>query len=52
MKTIGWSMYDEKARGTAHIPIGNTVHLGGVNKASTHIDFVPHSQTIKPTTNS
>lgn len=47
MKPIGWSIYDEKALGTAHVAIGNNIHLGGVNKASIHIDFVLHSPTIK-----
>jgi len=47
MKPVGWSVYDEKAFGTAHIAIGNNIHLGGVNKASVHIDFVLHNPTIK-----
>ena len=47
MKTIGWNLYDEKPLGTAHIAIGNNIHLGGVNKASIHIDFVLHTPTIK-----
>jgi leucyl aminopeptidase (aminopeptidase T) len=47
MKPIGWSIYDEKALGTAHIAIGNNIHLGGVNKASIHIDFILHNPTIK-----
>ena len=47
MKPVGWSVYDEKALGTAHIAIGNNIHLGGVNKASIHIDFILHNPTIK-----
>lgn len=47
MKPVGWSVYDEKALGTAHIAIGNNIHLGGVNKASIHIDFVLYNPTIK-----
>ncbi len=46
IKPIGWTKYDEKALGTAHIAIGNNVDLGGVNKASIHIDFVLHNPTI------
>ncbi|NWF87263.1 aminopeptidase [Candidatus Bathyarchaeota archaeon] len=40
MKLTGYRIYDEKALGTVHIAIGNNVHLGGVNKASIHWDFV------------
>lgn len=47
MKPVGWRVYDEKALGTAHIAIGNNIHLGGANKASIHIDFVLHNPTIK-----
>jgi leucyl aminopeptidase (aminopeptidase T) len=47
MKPMGRSVYDEKALGTAHIAIGNNIHLGGVNKASIHIDFILHNPTIK-----
>ncbi len=47
MKPVGWSIYDEKALGTAHVAIGNNVHLGGVNKASIHLDFVLNKPTIK-----
>ncbi len=47
MKPVGWSIYDEKALGTVHIAIGNNVHLGGVNEASIHIDFVLNKPTIK-----
>jgi leucyl aminopeptidase (aminopeptidase T) len=46
MKPVGWNLYDEKAFGTAHIAIGDNIHLGGVNKASIHIDFVLHSANI------
>jgi len=47
MKPVDWSVYYEKAPGTAHIAIGNNIHLGGVNKASIHIDFVLYNPTIK-----
>jgi leucyl aminopeptidase (aminopeptidase T) len=47
LKPVGWSIYDEKAFGTAHIAIGNNVHLGGVNKASIHLDFVLDKPTIR-----
>jgi len=47
LKPVGWSIYDEKALGTAHIAIGNNLHLGGVNEASIHIDFVLNKPTIK-----
>jgi len=47
LKPVGWSIYDEKAFGTAHIAIGNNVHLGGANKASMHLDFVLDKPTIK-----
>ena len=47
MKPIGWNIYDEKALGTAHIAIGNNIKLGGVNKASIHIDFILQNPTIK-----
>jgi leucyl aminopeptidase (aminopeptidase T) len=40
VKLTGYRIYDEKALGTAHIAIGNNIHLGGVNKASIHWDFV------------
>jgi len=47
MKLTGYRIYDEKALGTAHIAIGNNVHLGGVNKASIHWDFVLYSPSIE-----
>jgi len=47
MKLTGYRIYDEKALGTAHIAIGNNVHLGGVNKASIHWDFVLHNPRIE-----
>jgi len=47
MKLTGYRIYDEKALGTAHIAIGNNVHLGGLNKASIHWDFVLHSPHIE-----
>jgi len=40
MKLTGYRIYDEKALDTVHIAIGNNIHLGGVNKASIHWDFV------------
>jgi len=47
IKPVGWSIYDEKAIGTAHLAIGNNIHLGGVNKASIHVDFVLNKPTIR-----
>jgi leucyl aminopeptidase (aminopeptidase T) len=47
MKPLGIRIYDEKALGTAHIAIGNNTHLGGINKASIHIDFILYQPTIK-----
>ena len=47
VRLTGYRIYDEKALGTAHIAIGNNVHLGGTNKASIHWDFVLHSPTIE-----
>ena len=47
MKPIGYRIYDEKALGTVHIAIGNNVHLGGVNKASIHYDFVLYSPNVE-----
>jgi leucyl aminopeptidase (aminopeptidase T) len=46
MNLIGYRLYEEKALGTAHIAIGNNIHLGGVNKASIHWDFVLHNPSI------
>jgi leucyl aminopeptidase (aminopeptidase T) len=47
IKPVGWSIYDEKAIGTAHVAIGNHFHLGGANEASIHIDFVLNKPTIE-----
>jgi leucyl aminopeptidase (aminopeptidase T) len=47
MKLTGYRIYDEKALGTAHIAIGNNVHLGGANKASIHWDFVLYNPSIE-----
>jgi leucyl aminopeptidase (aminopeptidase T) len=47
MKLTGYRIYDEKALGTAHIAIGNNIHLGGVNKASIHWDFILHNPSIE-----
>jgi leucyl aminopeptidase (aminopeptidase T) len=47
MKLTGYRIYDEKALGTAHIAIGNNTHLGGVNKASIHWDFILHNPSIE-----
>ena len=46
VKPVGWSIYDEKALGTAHIAIGNNIDMGGANKASIHLDFVLNKPTI------
>jgi leucyl aminopeptidase (aminopeptidase T) len=47
MKPMGYRLFDEKALGTVHIAIGNNVHLGGVNKASIHYDFVLYNPNVK-----
>jgi leucyl aminopeptidase (aminopeptidase T) len=47
MKPVGWSIYDEKALGTAHVAIGRNVHLRGVNQASIHVDFVLNKPSIE-----
>jgi leucyl aminopeptidase (aminopeptidase T) len=47
MKPIGYRIYDEKALGTIHIAIGNNVHLGGVNRASIHYDFVLYNPNVE-----
>ena len=47
MTPIGLRICDEKALGTAHIAIGNNTHLGGINEASIHIDFILHKPIIK-----
>jgi leucyl aminopeptidase (aminopeptidase T) len=47
IKPVGWSIYDEKAMGTAHVAIGNNIHLGGANKASIHTDFILDKPTIE-----
>jgi leucyl aminopeptidase (aminopeptidase T) len=47
IKPVGWSIYDEKALGTAHVAIGRNVHLGGANEASTHVDFVLNKPSIE-----
>jgi len=47
MKLTGYRIYDEKALGTIHIAIGNNIHLGGVNEASIHWDFVLHNPSIE-----
>ena len=47
MSRTGYRIYDEKALGTAHIAIGNNVHLGGENKASIHWDFVLYKPSIE-----
>jgi len=46
MRPIGLTTFDEKALGTAHVAIGNNVHLGGANEASIHMDFVLRRPTI------
>jgi len=47
MKPFGYRIFDEKALGTVHIAIGNNIHLGGVNKASIHYDFVLCNPSIE-----
>jgi len=47
MSRTDYRIYDEKALGTAHIAIGNNVHLGGENKASIHWDFVLYNPSIE-----
>jgi len=47
VQLTGYRMFDEKALGTAHVAIGNNIHLGGVNKASIHWDFVLHNPSIE-----
>jgi leucyl aminopeptidase (aminopeptidase T) len=47
IKPVGCSLYDEKADGAAHIAIGNNTHLGGVNEASIHVDFVLDKSTVE-----
>lgn len=47
VKPVGWRVYDEKALGTAHIAIGNNIHLGGVDEASIHLDFVLNKPTVE-----
>jgi len=47
MKPMGYRLFDEKALGTIHIAIGNNVHLGGVNKASIHYDFVLYKPNVE-----
>jgi leucyl aminopeptidase (aminopeptidase T) len=47
MEPIGYRIYDEKALGTIHVAIGNNVHLGGVNRASIHYDFVLYSPSVE-----
>lgn len=47
MKPIGYRLYDKKAFGTSHIAIGNNIHLGGVNKASIHWDFVLNNPSVE-----
>jgi leucyl aminopeptidase (aminopeptidase T) len=47
MKPMSYRLFDEKALGTVHIAIGNNVHLGGVNKASIHYDFVLYKPNVE-----
>jgi len=47
VKPLGIRIYDEKALGTVHIAIGNNTHLGGINEASIHMDFILYKPTIK-----
>jgi len=47
IKPAGWSKYDEKAMGTAHVAIGSNLRLGGANKASIHVDFALDKPTVE-----
>jgi len=47
MKPVGWRIYDEKALGTVHIAIGENRHMGGINKATIHLDFILYNPTIE-----
>jgi leucyl aminopeptidase (aminopeptidase T) len=47
VKPIGLRICDEKALGTAHVAIGNNVHVGGINDASIHIDFNLYNPTVR-----
>ena len=47
VKPIGLRIQDEKAFGTVHVAIGNNANLGGVNKASIHLDFNLYRPTIR-----
>jgi leucyl aminopeptidase (aminopeptidase T) len=47
MKLTGCRIYDEKALGTTHIAIGDNIHLGGVNRASIHWDFILYKPSIE-----
>jgi leucyl aminopeptidase (aminopeptidase T) len=47
VKPIGLRIFDEKSLGTAHVAIGNNTHLGGINKASIHVDFIVNRPTIR-----
>lgn len=47
MEPMGYRLFDEKALGTIHVAIGNNVHLGGVNKASIHYDFILYKPNVE-----
>lgn len=42
----GYTVLDEKMRGTFHIAVGANHMFGGTNEASDHIDFVGHGTII------
>ncbi|MGL5634500.1 MAG: hypothetical protein ACRDDL_05515 [Sarcina sp.] len=44
---IGYSVLDEKCKGTVHIAIGSNKMFGGNNESSLHFDFVCVPDLIK-----
>ncbi|MGL4739249.1 MAG: aminopeptidase [Sarcina sp.] len=44
---IGYSVIDEKCKGTVHIAIGSNKMFGGKNDASIHLDFVFTPELLK-----
>ena len=47
VRPMGLRIQDEKALGTAHVAIGNNVHLGGINDSSIHVDFNLYEPTVR-----
>jgi len=43
----GNMLFDEKARGTAHVAIGSNTFMGGIVDASIHCDMVTRAPTIR-----